>query len=50
MYKALRDELANVLAELQRIAALIDEHDELLHFIELRTVTLHGLKGDDTYN
>lgn len=50
VYKALRDELANVLAELQRIAALIDEQDELLHFIELRTVTLHGLKGDDTYN
>ena len=50
VYKALRDELANVLAELKRIEALTDEHDELLQLIELITVTLHGLKGDDAYD
>lgn len=46
----MRDELANVLAELKRIEALTDEHDELLQLIELITVTLHGLKGDDAYD
>ena len=50
VYKALRDELANVLTELKRIEALTDEHDELLQLIELITVTLHGLKGDDAYD
>lgn len=50
VYKALRDELANVLTELERIEALTDEHDELLQLIELITVTLHGLKGDDAYD
>lgn len=50
VYKALRDELANVLTELKRIETLTDEHDELLQLIELITVTLHGLKGDDAYD
>ena len=50
VYKALRDELANVLAELKRIETLTDEHDELLQLIELITVTLHGLKGDEAYD
>ena len=46
MYKALRDELANVLTELKRIETLTESHDELLQLIELITVTLYGLKGE----
>ena len=47
VFKALRDELANVLTELKRIEILTEEHDELLQLIELITVTLYGLRGDD---
>lgn len=46
VYKALRDELANVLTELKRIDTLTETHDELLQLIELITVTLYGLKGE----
>ena len=47
VFKALKDELANVLTELKRIETLTEEHDELLQLIELITVTLYGLRGDD---
>ncbi|MBQ8164230.1 MAG: hypothetical protein IJZ94_00235 [Clostridia bacterium] len=48
VYKALRNELANVLAELKRLETVTDEHKELLQLIELITVTIYGLKGDDS--
>lgn len=46
VYKALRNELAAVLAELQSIAAdqLVD--DELLATIELIAITINGMKGE----
>ena len=47
VYKALRNELAAVLAELQRIEAGDGVNDELLDTIELITVILGGLKGED---
>ena len=47
VFKALRNELANVLDELKRIETVTEEHDELLQLIELITVTLYGLRGDD---
>ena len=47
VFKALRNEIANVLTELKRIETLTEEHDELLQLIELITVTLYGLRGDD---
>ena len=47
VYKALRNELAAVLAELQRIEADGGVNDELLDTIELITVILGGLKGED---
>ena len=46
VYKALRDKLSDVLAELKRIDGLIDGFDELLETINLITVTLQGLKED----
>lgn len=46
VYKALRNELAAVLAELQRIEAGNSVNDELLNVIELIAVILGGLKGD----
>lgn len=48
VYKALRNELAAVLADLKRLETVTAENDELLQLIELITVTLYGLKGDDT--
>ena len=47
MYKTLRNELAAVLAELQRIEAGGGVNNELLDTIELITVILGGLKGED---
>ncbi|ANU46044.1 hypothetical protein ADH76_15630 [Enterocloster clostridioformis] len=47
IYKALRNELAAVLAELQRIEAGNSVDDELLNVIELIAIILGGLKGED---
>ena len=46
VYKALRNELASVLAELQRIEAGNGIDDELFDTIELIAVILGGLKGE----
>lgn len=46
MYKALRNELAAVLKELQRIEAGDGVNEELLDTIELIAVILSGLKGE----
>ena len=47
VYKALRNELVAVLAELQRIEAGSGMDTELLDTIELIAVILGGLKGED---
>lgn len=46
VYKALRDQLAAVLTELQRIENAGSVTDELTQLIELITVTLYGMKGE----
>lgn len=46
IYKALRNELAAVLAELQRIAAGSVVDIDLLETIELIAATMEGMKGD----
>lgn len=45
VHKALRNELAAVLGELQRIASGGTVDDELLGTIELIAVTMEGMKG-----
>ena len=45
VYKALRNELAAVLTELQRIEPGMAMNDELLQTIQLITVTLDEMKG-----
>ena len=47
VYKALRNELAAVLTELQRIEAGKGVNTELIDTIELIAVILGGLKGED---
>jgi hypothetical protein len=47
VYKALKNELASVLQELQRIEASDGVNDELLNIIELIVDILGGLKGED---
>lgn len=47
VYKALKMELTNVLAQLQRIEAGNGIDDELLSVIELIAIILGGLKGED---
>lgn len=46
VYKALRNELAAVLAELQRIASGSVVDIDLLETIELIAATMEGMKGD----
>lgn len=46
VYKALRNHLAAVLTELQRIENAGGVTDELWELIELITVTLYGMKGE----
>ena len=46
MYKALKNQLAEVFAELKRIEHDSVVNDELLSIIQLITTTLNGLKGD----
>ena len=46
VYKALKNQLAEVLGELQRIKNGSAVDDELLSTIQLITTTLNGLKGD----
>ena len=48
VFKALKTELVAVLAELKRIEAGNGVDEELLNVIELITVILGGLKGEDT--
>lgn len=47
VFKALRNQLADVLTELQRIEAGGDVDDELLDLIEMIADILGGLKGED---
>lgn len=46
VYKALKNQLAEVLGELKRIENGSVVNDELLSTIQLITATLNGLKGD----
>lgn len=45
VYKALKNQMADMLAELQRIEAGNNVSDDLLNIIELIAVTMDGLKG-----
>ena len=47
VFKALRNQLADVLSELQRIEAGVEVNDELLDVIEMIADILGGLKGED---
>lgn len=47
VFKALRNQLADVLSELQRIEAGGEVNDELLDVIEMIADILSGLKGED---
>lgn len=46
VYKALKDQLAKVLGELERIETASGVSEELLELIELITVTLGGMKDE----
>lgn len=46
VYKALKNQMASMLAELQRIEAGNNVSDDLLNIIELIAVTMDGMKGD----
>ena len=50
VYKALRDQLAAVLAELQRIEAGTGVNDELLDVIEMIALIMDGMKEDSAYD
>lgn len=47
VHKALKTQMVSILNELQRIAVGENIQTELLDTIDLITITMHGLKGDD---
>ena len=47
VHKALKNQMAAILAELERIAAGDSVPDELLSTIDLIAITMQGLKGED---
>ena len=47
VYKALKNEMAEILSELKRIEKNEEVSGELLDMIKLVSVTLIGLKGDE---
>ena len=47
VHKALKTQMAAILAELDRIAAGDSVPDELLSTIDLIAITMQGLKGED---
>ena len=47
VYKALKNEMAEILSELKRIEKNEEVSGELLDMIKLVSVTLTGLKGDE---
>ena len=47
VHKALKTQMAAILAELERIAAGDSVPDELLSTIDLIAITMQGLKGED---
>ena len=50
VYKALRDQLAAVLAELHRIEAGAGVNDQLLGVIEMIAVIMDGMKEESAYD
>ncbi len=47
VYKALRNQMAEIYEELQRLEKCSGENDELLYTIQLVAETMNGLKEDD---
>ena len=47
VHKALKTQMAEILAELERIAAGDNVSDELLSTIDLIGITMQGLEGED---
>ena len=46
VYKALKNQMQNILAELERISDCENVSDELLDTIDLITLILNGMKGE----
>jgi len=47
VYKALRNQMAEIYEELKRLEECSGENDELLYTLQLVAETLNGLKGED---
>lgn len=47
VYKALKDQMKEILEELQRLKTIDTENEELLITIQQVAKTLNGMKGDD---
>ena len=46
VYKALRNQMADIYEELKRLERCSDANDELLYTIQLITETMNGLRGE----
>ena len=46
LYKALRNQMADIYEELKRLERCSEANDELLYTIQLLAVTMNGLRGE----
>ena len=46
VYKALRNQMADIYEELKRLERCSEANDELLYTIQLRAETMNGLRGE----
>lgn len=47
VYKALKNQMADIYEELKRLEVCSEDNDELLYTLQVIAITLDGLKGDE---
>lgn len=47
VYKALKNQMAAIYEELERLESIDSDNDELLYTLQVIAITLDGLKGED---
>lgn len=47
VYKALKNQMADIYEELNRLEVCSEDNDELLYTLQVIAITLDGLKGDE---
>ena len=49
VYKALKNQMADIYEELKRLETCSSDNDQLLYTLQVIAITLNGLKGEDEW-